>query len=162
MRFGGRATLLIEMMAVDPSVRFPFPPIHRRNYIGRVISSSLWSRILTLAIAFPAIAAISMTPVAHGVEHGALQPDAVERHVADHGRSVRAEDADHHHRHAHPDLDATISSRSLSDLAVEVQRRFEFLWSAPRLVAQFTYRSRVKAHGAHAPPPNLRGPPSIG
>lgn len=122
----------------------------------------MWSRILMLAMAFPAIAAISVTPLAHGVEHGALQQDAASAKVADQGASVRAEDADHHHRHAHLDLDATISSRSCSGLAVAVPPLVEYLWSMPRTVAPSVHRPRVKAHGAHAPPPNLRGPPSIG
>ena len=131
----------------------------------------LWSRVFTIVLALPAAFAVPGVSIAHGVDHAEAQ-----HHAAEHALESRSSSAasDHHEiraeihaeghgdDHQHPLLRAGVSGKADGIGFLLTTDRFELPLvspeSAPR--APFT-RPRVKAHGSHAPPPNLRGPPGV-
>lgn len=126
------------------------------------------SRLLATLLAVPAAFAIPGLSVAHGLDHAAISKHA-SHHVDEAAASSPTSDAlvpafsdasSHGEDHQHPTLGA--GGRGKQDVGglPTVARAIDLPLAAsdtdPRI--PFAYQ-RIKAHGAHAPPPHLRGPP---
>lgn len=131
----------------------------------------LRSRVLATMLALPAAFAVPGVAVAHGVDHAESRHHAAEhavegRTAADllehHETPIVSDAAGHGDDHQHPSFRAGVSGKVDGIGFLLTVARFELpsaqLDFSPR--APFA-RTRVKAHGSHAPPPNLRGPPGI-
>jgi hypothetical protein len=128
-------------------------------------------RLLATLLAIPAAFATPGVSVAHGVGHAESRNHDEEHaltgralaELAQHGDvTLVSESSGHDDDHQHPALVAGVSGKLDSGAFLLTAARFELLLpqsvSNPRTLFA---RTRVKAHGAHAPPPNLRGPPII-
>jgi hypothetical protein len=126
-------------------------------------------RLLATLLAIPAAFATPGVAVAHGVGHAESRHHDEEHaltasvDLAQHHKVPRvSESSGHADHHQHPALLAGISGKLDSTGFLLTAARFEL--PLPQSVSNprtLFARTRVKAHGAHAPPPNLRGPPSI-
>lgn len=131
---------------------------------------SPWLRALTLALVLPLPTVRPALAVAHGVEHG-----RVSDHVAEHAgeaahrvwsdeepvATLESGDPLHVHRHAHPVLDATCGARLIDLAPAEPPTTWPHVLRLD-LGASAAHPAvpKVRAHGAHAPPPSLRAPPA--
>jgi len=128
-------------------------------------------KLLATLLAVPAAFATPGVAVAHGVGHAesrhhdeehALSGEAPAELAQHHDVSLVSEPSGHEDDHQHPALVAGVSGKL--DIAGFLLTAARFELPLPQSVSNprtLFARTRVKAHGAHAPPPNLRGPPSI-
>ena len=128
-------------------------------------------RLLATLLAIPAAFATPGVAVTHGVGHAESRHHD-EEHALTGGASAElaqhhevprvSEPSGHADDHQHPALLAGVSGKLDATLFLLTAARFEL--PLPQSVSNprtLFARARVKAHGSHAPPPNLRGPPSI-
>jgi hypothetical protein len=129
------------------------------------------SRLLATLLALPAAFAIPGLAVAHGLDHAAISEHA-SHHSDEAGVPSTARDAEvsaaadassHEDDHQHPTLGAGVRGKHDVTVLAATSRAIALPLAVsdgdPRI--PFAHH-RIKAHGAHAPPPNLRGPPGIG
>ena len=123
-------------------------------------------RLFATLLAFPAAFATPGVAVSHGLDHSEARHHAVE-HASESraagvlpGTPVVSEATGHGDDHHHPSLQAGVSGKGDGVGQLLVASRVELPLSQSGAVPRTPVgRTRVRAHGAHAPPPNLRAPP---
>jgi hypothetical protein len=145
----------------------PFPTAVDDSYI-RTVKRILRLRLFATVVAFPAAFATPGVAVSHGMDHSEARHHALE-HASNSlaadvlaGAPVVSDATGHDDDHQHPSLQAGVSGKGdgvgLPLIASRVELPAAQSDADPRTPVG---RTRVRAHGAHAPPPNLRSPPTI-